>query len=43
MATREAMTVLTEDLRERLSAHIQDASERLNMPLPTDDQVEGSA
>ena len=37
------MTVLTEELRERLSAHILDASERLNMPLPADDQTEGAA
>jgi 1-acyl-sn-glycerol-3-phosphate acyltransferase len=43
MATREAMTLLTEDLRERLSTHIQDASQRLDMPLPADDQTEGSA
>jgi 1-acyl-sn-glycerol-3-phosphate acyltransferase len=42
MSTRAAMNVLTEDLRERLSAHILDASERLNMPLPADDQSEGS-
>jgi 1-acyl-sn-glycerol-3-phosphate acyltransferase len=43
MPTREAMTVLTEQLRERLSAHILDASERLRMPLPADDQTEGAA
>jgi 1-acyl-sn-glycerol-3-phosphate acyltransferase len=43
MATRAAMTVLTEELRERLSAHIQDASARLGLPLPADDQVEGAA
>jgi 1-acyl-sn-glycerol-3-phosphate acyltransferase len=43
MATRQAMTVLTEELRERLSVHILDASERLNMPLPADDQTEGAA
>ena len=43
LSTREAMTVLTEELRERLSAHILDASKRLDMPLPADDQSEGSA
>jgi 1-acyl-sn-glycerol-3-phosphate acyltransferase len=39
---RQAMTQLTEDLRVRLSAHVLDASERLGLPLPTDDQVETS-
>jgi 1-acyl-sn-glycerol-3-phosphate acyltransferase len=39
---RQAMAALTEDLRLRLSAHVLDASERLGLPLPTDDQVEGS-
>jgi hypothetical protein len=39
---RQAMTQLTEDLRMRLSAHVLDASERLGLPLPTDDQVETS-
>jgi 1-acyl-sn-glycerol-3-phosphate acyltransferase len=43
MSTRAAMTMITEDLRERLSAHIQDASTKLNMPLPLDDQLEGPA
>jgi 1-acyl-sn-glycerol-3-phosphate acyltransferase len=43
MPTRDAMTVLTEELRERLAAHILDASKRLDMPLPADDQAEGSA
>jgi 1-acyl-sn-glycerol-3-phosphate acyltransferase len=40
---RAAMTALTEDLRVRLSAHINDASERFGLPLPMDDQLEGSA
>jgi 1-acyl-sn-glycerol-3-phosphate acyltransferase len=37
---RQAMADLTEDLRKHLSAHVLDASERLDLPLPSDDQVE---
>ncbi len=40
---KQAMTDLTEELRVRLSAHVLDASQRLGLPLPTDDQIEGSA
>jgi 1-acyl-sn-glycerol-3-phosphate acyltransferase len=40
---KQAMDVLTEELRQRLSAHVLDASERLGLPLPEDDQTEGSA
>jgi 1-acyl-sn-glycerol-3-phosphate acyltransferase len=37
---RQAMAELTEDLRQRLSSHVLDASERLGLPLPADDQTE---
>jgi 1-acyl-sn-glycerol-3-phosphate acyltransferase len=40
---KQAMDALTEALRQRLSAHVLDASERLGLPLPEDDQTEGSA
>jgi 1-acyl-sn-glycerol-3-phosphate acyltransferase len=43
MPTNKAMDVLTEDLRVRLSGHVLDASRRLDLPLPEDDQTEGSA
>lgn len=39
---RQASADLTEDLRQRLSAHVLDASARLDLPLPTDDRVEGA-
>jgi hypothetical protein len=37
------MDELTEELRLRLAAHVLDASQRLNLPLPADDQAEGAA
>lgn len=40
---KQAMTDLTEELRVRLAAHVLDASQRLDLPLPADDQTEGSA
>ncbi len=40
---KQAMTDLTEELRLRLAAHVLDASERLNLPLPADDHLEGSS
>lgn len=43
MPTKKAMEVLTEELRVQLSAHVLDASRRLDLPLPTDDQTEGAA
>lgn len=39
---RQAMAELTEELRQQLSAHVHDASARLDLPLPTDDQMEGA-
>lgn len=43
MPTKQAMETLTEELRQRLSAHVLDASARLDLPLPEDDQTEGAA
>jgi hypothetical protein len=39
---RQATADLTEDLRRWLSAHVLEASRRLDLPLPADDREESS-